>query len=100
MNDNIIINIIHNNYQSLSIIIKDMLNSTNFGTIKKGIEFVNNMISLNNVDINLFLLNSEIIKQLITINLLNENEPESINKILNGIFILIENINKYLIIPI
>ena len=91
-NFNIVIIMVKGRDNLLHNIIKDLLNSNSFDIRAKGIEIVFNMLNLNVVDINIALFKTEIIDQLITINLFNEEEPQCLKNILNGILFFINNL--------
>ena len=75
-----------------NIIIKEVLKAYNFDIKMNGIEIVYYMLNLNSLDINAELYRTGIIDQLISDNLINEEDSGCLKFILNGIFLFINNI--------
>ena len=91
---NVVNNMVKINENILRNVIKEILDANNFDIKIKGIEIVYNMLSLNSLDINVELFRIGIIEQLISNNLLNEEESKCLNYILNGILCFINSIKS------
>ena len=71
---------------------KEVLKSNNFDIKMKGIEIVFYMLNLNSLDINVLLYSTGIIDQLISDNLINEEDSGCLKFILDGILLFINSI--------
>lgn len=91
---NVVNNMVKGHENLLINVIKDIMNANNFDIKMKGIEIVYNMLSLNSLDINVELFRTGVIDQLISVCLLNEEEPKCLNFILNGIIYFINSIKS------
>ena len=91
---NVVNNMVKGNENLMINVVKEILNSNNFDIKMKGIVIVYNMLSLNSLDINVELFRTGIIDQIISVNLISEEEPKCLNYILNGILYFINSIKS------
>ena len=92
---NVIINMVNGRETLLlNLINKKLLNEKSFEIRARAIEIVFYMLSLNSLDINVALFRTEIIKQLVTVNLVDEVEPTCLKNILNGILCFINSLKS------
>ena len=89
---NVVNNMVKGHENLLQNIIKEVLKANNFDIKMKGIEIVYYMLNLNSLDINIQLYRTGIIDQLISDNLVNEEEQGCLKFILNGICLFINSI--------
>ena len=91
----VIINMVNGRENFLRNVIKNqLLNSKMFDIRAKGIEIVYYMLSLNSIDINATLFRAEIIEHLVTISLVDEQDPQCLKNILNGILFFINSLKS------
>ena len=88
----VVLNMINGRDSLLNNLIKNLLISNSFDIRAKGVEIIYNMLNLNSLDINVALFRTRIIDQLITVNLVNEEDSNCLKNILNGILIFINSI--------
>ena len=92
---NVVINMVNGRETILhNLIKKKLLNEKSFEIRARAIEIVFYMLSLNSLDINVALFRTEIIKQLVTVNLVDEVESTCLKNILNGILCFINSLKS------
>ena len=89
---NVVNNMVKGHESLLQNIIKDVLKANNFDIKMKGIEIVYYMLNLNSLDINVELYRTGIIDQLISDNLINDEDQGCLKFVLNGIYLFINSI--------
>ena len=91
---NVVNNMVKERENFLQNLIKKVLKENSFDLKMKGIEIVYNMLSLNSLDINVELYKTGIIDQLISDNLINDEDSGCLKFILNGILFFINSIQS------
>ena len=91
---NVVINMVKGRESLMENIIKKILNDNSFETRMKGIEIVYSMLNLHSLDINIELYKYGIIDQIVSVNLLNEEEPDCLKYILNSILSFINSLKS------
>ena len=89
---NVVINMVKGRESLMENIIKKILNDNSFETRMKGIEMVYYMLNLYSLDINIELYKNGIIDQIVSVNLLNEEEPGCLKYILSSILSFINSL--------
>ena len=91
---NVVNNMVKGHENLLQNVIKEVLKENGFDLKMKGIEIVYYMLSLNSLDINAQLYKTGIIDQLISDNLINDEDQGCLKYILNGILFFINTIKS------
>ena len=89
---NVVNNMVKGHESLMQNIIKGILKANNFDIRMKGIEIVYYMLNLNSLDINVELYRTGIIDQIVSDNLINDEDSGCLKFILNGILLFINSI--------
>ena len=89
---NVVNNMVKGHESLMQNIIKGILKANNFDIRMKGIEIVYYMLNLNSLDINVELYKTGIIDQIVSDNLINDEDSGCLKFILNGILLFINSI--------
>lgn len=91
---NVVINMVKGHESFMENIIIKILKDSSFEIRMKGVKIIFDMLSLNSLDINLELFKTGIITQIVSDNLLNDEDAECLKYILSGIFSFINSLKS------